>query len=98
MNRQQAVQYQADAVAVLHGADLDFEVPTEFPCDECGAMVDLTSMITVSIVEKDGAESTAEMSEAKARALLGTLDIPPPPVLCCQHDPGEIITVAWPCR
>lgn len=92
------MQYQADGVAVLEGADLDFEMPAEFPCDDCGAMVDLTSVITVRIVEKDGTEASREMSEANARAILGTLGIPPPPVLCCQHDPGEITTEAPLCR
>ena len=80
-------------VTVLAGANLDFGEPTERPCDECGSMVDLTSPITVTIQEKDGTETVQEMTEADARALLATVSIPPPPVLCDRHDdPGPITT------
>ena len=106
MNRQEAVQYQMSGVSVLPNADLDFGQPTEFPCDDCGAMVDLTSIILVTMIE-DGEGEHCEcgdppqrhahqpMTEADARALLHTVGLPPPPVMCDQHDdPGPITTEA----
>jgi hypothetical protein len=80
------MQYQVDGVGVVAGADLDYEGPSAFPCDDCGAMVDLTSEITVKIMEADGSESEEKMTEAAARALLSVVNIPPPPVMCDQHD------------
>ena len=73
-------------VGVLANADLGFGQPTEFPCDDCGAMVDLTSEITVKIVETDGSEVETQMTEADARALLYTVGLPPPPFMCEKHD------------
>ena len=90
MNRQEATQYQVDGVGVLEGADVAFEQPTEFPCDECGGMVDLTALITVTIIGRDGVESEQRMSESDARALLTQMGLAPPPVLCDQHEPQEI--------
>ena len=92
MNRQEAVQYQMSGVSVLPNADLDFGQPTEFPCDDCGAMVDLSSMINVAIENRDGTISETEMTEADARALLDIVGIPPPPVMCNQHDDAGPIT------
>ena len=88
------MQYMADGVGVLEGAELGFGQPSEFPCEDCGGMVDLTSEITVSITNSEGSVSRQEkMSEADARALLAQLDIPPPPVLCSRHEvEGDIIT------
>ncbi len=48
-------------------------------------MVDLTSIITVNIVQADGSESASKMTEADARALIAQVEIAPPPVLCDQH-------------
>jgi hypothetical protein len=48
-------------------------------------MVDLTSIITVNIVQVDGSESASKMTEADARALITQVGIAPPPVLCDQH-------------
>ena len=89
------MQYEVDGVAVMKGADLNFDQPAEFPCDECGGMVDLSSPITVHIVALDGTETEQVMSEADARALLTTISIPPPPVLCDRHGDQEIITEPW---
>ena len=97
MNRQEATQYQMSGVGVLPNADLDFGQPTEFPCDECGAMVDLSGTIIVKLAEIDGSEVETQMTEADARALLHTVGLPPPPVMCEQHDdPGPITTEALP--
>ncbi len=92
MNLTEATQYQVDGVAILAGADIDYLGPYEFPCDECGEMVDLTSPITVTIMEADGSEAKKEMPEAAARALLHTVGLPPPPVLCDREERGEITT------
>ena len=94
MNLHQATQYQISGVGVLEGADIDFGQPTEFPCDECGGMVDLSGVITVTIESADGTTEVREMSEADARALLATVGLPPPPVMCDQHDQEEIVTEA----
>ena len=93
MNRLQATQYQTNGAGVLKGADLNFEQPTEFPCDDCGGMVDLTSVIAVEIQNMDGTMERQEMTEANARALLATVGVPPPPVLCDAHpEEGPITT------
>lgn len=96
MSRVEATQMTVDGVGVIAGADTEFRQPSEFPCDDCGAMVDLTSIISVVRVEEDGSETQEWMSEADARALLATMEIPPPPVLCDRHDPMEIATEKWP--
>ena len=85
MKQQEAMQYVADGVGVLAGVGLDFEQPPELPCGECGAMVGMTSVITVNVIEADGSQSTQEMTEANARALVATVGLPLPPVLCYQH-------------
>lgn len=95
MNRVEATQYGADGVAVMAGADVDFQQPQEMPCDDCGGLVDLSSTIKFTVMEADGTESAQEMSEADARALLASVGVPPPPVLCDAHgDEGEIVTEA----
>ena len=95
MNHHEAVQYGANGVTVLEGANIDFGQPTEFPCDECGAMVDLGSIINVAMHNKDGTITEQQMTEANARALLAQVGLPPPPVMCDQHDdPGPITTEA----
>ena len=95
MNQREAVQYGVSGVTVIEGADLDFGQPTEFPCDDCGEMVDLTSIITVSIQTADGTMETKDMTEGDARALLATVGVPPPPVMCNRHDDvGPISTEA----
>ncbi len=66
---------------------------TEFPCDDCGGMVDLTSIITVRVQEEDGPDTVLDMTEAKARSLLDAAGVPQPPVLCDQHpEEGPINT------
>ena len=83
-----------DGVGVLVGADIDWG-QIDLPCAECGEMVDLSSIITVSIVEQDGtATETREMTEANARALLATVGVDPPIVLCVAHAGGS----AEPCE
>ena len=84
MNRLQVTQYGVDNIGVLAGADLDFAQPDEQPCAECGGPVDLSALIVVRV-----GEDTKVMSEADARALLATLGIEPPIVLCDQHEPEE---------
>ena len=102
MNLHEATQYGVNGITVLEGANLDFQQPTEFPCDDCGAMVDLSKEIMVSVVTakniQDGVGGTeTKMTEANARALLAQVGIPPPPVLCDQHDDvGPITTEAIP--
>ena len=86
MNLHEATQYGANGVTVLAGANLDFGQPTEFPCDDCGAMVNLGSAITVTINNADGTMSEQRMTEADARAMLVTVGLPPPPVMCERHD------------
>ena len=93
MNLTEATQMQANGVGVLQGTDLDFEQPLEFPCDDCGEMVDLSRMITVSVVGPDGVTTEQqEMTEANARVLLAQVGLPPPPVLCSRHDDLEPIS------
>ena len=69
----------------MKGADLDFAQPLESPCAECGERVGLTSIITVNVMNEDGTETTTEMTEADARALLMKVDIAPPLVMCERH-------------
>lgn len=71
---------------MLAGTDIDFRQPTEAPCAECGGMVDLSSDITVNIVQADGSEAKSRMTEADARALLAQVGMMPPPVLCGRHE------------
>jgi len=85
VTRQEVTQYQVSGIGVVEGADLDFKQPLEAPCRDCGGMVDLTSIITVNTVAHDGTETTQEMTEADARALIAQVEIAPPPVLCDQH-------------
>lgn len=59
---------------------------------DCGTLVNLNSVITVNMMNEDGTMTATEMSEANARALLAEVGLPPPPILCCQHDPEEIVT------
>ena len=86
MKRIEAMQYSVNGIGVLAGTDIDFQQPTEFPCNECGGIVDLTSPITVRIVNMDGTETEQIVTEADARALLSNTSIPPPPIMCNQHD------------
>jgi len=91
MKHLESTQYAISGVSVIPGADLDWG-QIDLPCAECGEMVDLSGIITVNIVEQDGTEGEpTEMTEANARALLATVGIVPPPVLCDQHDPEEAI-------
>ena len=62
----------------------------QFPCEECGKMVDLDRLITVSDVDTDGSEVHTTMSEFDARALLDELGIPRPPVLCANEERMDI--------
>ena len=66
----------------------------EFPCEECGGMVDLSATITVSLEEKDGSKVQTEMTEWEARNLLDELGLPRPPVICAAHERREILTEA----
>ena len=86
MKQREAVQHGVSGIGVLKGADIAFEQPTEFPCDECGGMVDLSSPITVRVVNMDGTETEQIVTEADARALLSNTSIPPPPIMCNRHD------------
>lgn len=94
MNRVEAVQATTDGLAILAGAELGPEGITEFPCDDCGATVDLTGVITVKIREANGDESEMDMTEAKARELLCQVGLMPPPVMCDRHERIEITTEA----
>lgn len=67
---------------------------SEFPCEECGRLVDLSTLVTVSMNESDGSNVATRMSELEARALLDDLGIPRPPVLCNAHESQEIVTEA----
>lgn len=64
---------------------------TAFPCDDCGGMVDLTSIITVRVQEVDGPDTVLNMTEAKARLLLDAAGVPRPPVMCDRHDDVGVI-------
>ena len=68
----------------------------EFPCDECGGLVSLESLIWVSYEDDDGKLDRAQLPEWKARLLLDELCIPKPPVLCDKHERTEIVTEAMP--
>ena len=94
MTPTEIVQYQADHIGVLEGADTDFGLPTERPCDECGGLVDLSAEITVKITHPDGSETEECMTEANARQLLAEVGVPPPPVMCDQHGAFESYTEA----
>src|SRR3972149_6069150 len=65
-------------VGVIPGADLDWG-QIDLPCAECGEMVNLNTPITVTIVEHVGSESSKEMTEANARALIAAGGLAPPP-------------------
>ena len=84
MNHLDSTQYAMSGVGVIPGADLDWG-QIDLPCAECGEMVDLNTPITVTIVEHDGSESSKEMTEANARALLCQVGLAPPPVMCERH-------------
>ncbi len=64
------------------------------PCDTCGAMVDLSTQITVKIAEPDGSEVETQMTEWEARELLDELGLPLPPVLCENEERVPITTEA----
>ena len=55
------------------------------PCWVCGKTVDLSSPITVNVINGDKT-TTTEMAEANARALLAQLGMGAPSVLCGEHD------------
>jgi len=84
VNRVEATQRAVDGIGVIVGADIDWG-QIDLPCAECGEMVNLNTPITVTIVEHDGSESSKEMTEANARALLAAVGLAPPPVRCDQH-------------
>ena len=86
MNRQEATQYVADGIGILPGATLDFGQPPRGLCAECGGLVKLDSEISFVIQEHDGSETVERMTEANARALMTTMDIAPPPILCDWHE------------
>ena len=85
MSRLEETQYAVGGIGVFEGANLDFAQSTEAPCRDCGGMVDLTTIITVNVLNEDGAESASQMTEANARALMMMVEMAPPPVLCDQH-------------
>jgi hypothetical protein len=86
MNQQEATQYAIDGIGVLKGADIDFGQDIKAPCSICDKMVDLSSPVTVNIVDADGSESPTEMTEADARVLIVSVGLPVPPVVCSQHE------------
>ena len=86
MTRQEDVQETVDGIGVIKGADLDFGQGITAACSVCDASVDMSSPITVTITEVGGAESSQEMTEADARVLVVSVGLPPPPVLCEQHE------------
>ena len=92
------IQDQVDHIAVLPGADLDFGMTTEMPCEECGGLVDLTALINVSTHDIETGEDTVQvMSEANARQLLAEAGLQPPPVMCNRHEERYTITTEkWP--
>lgn len=89
MNGHEIVQYHADHVGVIEGADLDFQQPPEAPCERCGRMVNLESPITVSQQQEDGTMTETRMTEADARALMSVMNIMPPAIMCDQHEDAE---------
>ena len=86
MTQHEGIQEALDGIGVLKGACLDFGQDIKSPCLVCDGMVDLSSPVTVTIVDADGSESAQEMSEADARVLIVSVGLPPPPVLCDQHE------------
>ena len=80
-------------IQVLPGVSLDFEGLPEAPCEVCGGMVRLDSLITVRIADVDGGNETEQlMTEADARQLLAEAGIPLPPVMCDRHEQYMITT------
>ena len=93
MTRQDVTQDQMNNVAVLPGADIDFGLSLERPCEECGGLVDLSGLINVSTHDIETGEDTLQvMSEADARQLLAEAGIQPPPVMCDRHEERYVIT------
>ena len=70
----------------------DPTLPLELWCEACGNLVDLSSVITVKMVDPDGSEVQQEMTEAAARRLLDELGIQQPPIICAEHEkvPGWV--------
>ena len=64
------------------------------PCEECGGMVDLSALITVSLQEADGSQVETQMPEYEARELLREAGLPEPPVMCDKHERIPILTEA----
>ncbi len=66
------------------------------PCEECGGMVSLDSLITVRLDDqREGTDEMTQMPEWKARELLDELGLPRPPVICTAHGGiGVIVTEA----
>ena len=58
----------------------------EFPCEQCGGMVDLEGLITVKLQEADGSVVQTQMPEWEARDLLYDGGLQPPPVICDAHE------------
>lgn len=91
--RVDVTQESLDGIALLKGADVDFQVLAVAPCEECGGLVALTRILTVRTLDVDsGVETEEEMTEANARQLLAVAGIPPPPVMCDRHDERFAIT------
>jgi len=86
VTQHEEIQEALDGIGVLKGACLDFGQDIKSPCLVCDGMVDLSSPATVTIVNADGSESSEEMTEADARVLIVSVGLPPPPVLCDQHE------------
>ena len=80
----EATQRAVDGIGVIAGAGIDWG-QIDLPCGECGEMVNLNTPITVTIVEHDGSESSKEMTEANARALIAAVGLAPPRVMCDRH-------------
>lgn len=82
------MQVQVDGLGILEGVILGLDgVEQERPCEECGGMVDLSAKITVRVYNVETqTEAPREMTESDARTLLAYAQIPPPPVLCDQHE------------
>ncbi len=79
-----------DGISIIRGADLDFGQGLSSPCSVCDEMVDMSSPITVKIVEADGSETSETMTEANARVLVMQVGLPPPPVICDKHTEYEL--------
>ena len=82
MNHGEVVQYAVDHLGLLKGADTNFGVPDELPCVSCGGMVDLSALITMRVIDIDGADSEETMTEANARQLMAEMGVVPPVVFC----------------